>query len=121
MSDGVSLSASWTTRASGILVFQPSPTALASLRLWHGCVEKFGDHRGQPLGAVRERHMRRAGEHGKLGTRQTDEIAYYPAAEQAKHLDNMFRPHNIGVPDGDKLRGFDRLNGLARPPEGSLA
>jgi hypothetical protein len=52
-----------------ILVFQPPSTALALLCLWHGCVEKFGDHRGQPLGAVRERYMRRAGEYGKLGTR----------------------------------------------------
>src|SRR5712692_9488689 len=95
-----------------------SSTALASLCLWHGCVEKCGDHRGQPLGAVRERHMRRAGEHGKLGTRQTDEIAYYTAAEQAKHLDNMFRAHNIGVPDDEQGGRFDRLNGLARPAEG---
>src|SRR2546421_10674054 len=65
-----------------ILIFQPSSTALASLCLWHGCVEKFGDHRGQPLGAVGERHMRRAGEHGELGTLQTAQIAYYAAADQ---------------------------------------
>ena len=46
--------------------------------------------------------MRRAGEHGKLGTRQTDEIACYAASEQAKHLDNVLRAHNIGVPDDEQ-------------------
>src|SRR5216683_2736836 len=96
-----------------ILVFQPSSTARASLCLWHGCVEKFGDHRGQPLGAVRERHMRCTGKHGKLGTRQTDEITYYAAAEQAKHLYNVLRAHNIRVPDDEQSGRFDRLNGLA--------
>jgi len=50
--------------SGSLLVFQPSSTALASRCLWHRCVEKCGDHRDQPLGAVRERHMRRAGEHG---------------------------------------------------------
>src|SRR5712692_8021070 len=91
---------------------------LASLCLWYGCVEKFGDHRGQPFGAVRERHMRRAGEHGKLGTRQTDEIAYHAAIEQAKHLYHVLRAHNIGVPDDEQGGRFDRGNGLARPAEG---
>src|SRR5437899_8734861 len=87
-----------------MVTIQPSSTALASLCLWHGCVEKFGDHRGQPLGAVRERHMRCAGEHGKLGTRQADEIAYYTAAEQAKHLYNVLRAHDIGVPNRKSTR-----------------
>src|SRR5260221_2523768 len=96
---------------------QPSPPALASRRFWHGCVEKCGDHRGQPLGAVRERHMRCAGEHGQLGTRQTDEVTYYAAAEQAKHLDHVFRAHDIGVPNDEQGRRFDRGNGLARPAE----
>jgi hypothetical protein len=57
--------------------------------------------------------MRRAGEYGKLGTRQTDEIAYYTAAEQAKHLDNVLRAHDIGVSDDEQGGRFDRLNGLA--------
>ena len=92
---------------------QPSTTALASLCLWHRCIEKFGDHRGQPLVAVGERHMRRAWEHGKLGTRQTDEIAYHATAEQTKHLDNVFRPHDIGVSNDEQSGCFDRGNGLA--------
>src|SRR5260370_34048078 len=92
-----------------------SSTALASLCLWHGCVEKFGDHRGQPFGAVDERHMRRAGEHGKLGTRQTDEIADHAAAKQAKHLYNVLRAHDIGVPSEEQGGRFHRPNGLASP------
>src|SRR5579864_8432583 len=94
------------SRASAF-IFQPSSTALASLCLWHGCVEKCGDHRGQPLGAVRKRHMRRAWEHGKLGTRQTDEIAYYASAKQAKHLDHVLRAHGIGVPNDEQGGRFD--------------
>src|SRR6266566_6160391 len=101
-----------------ILVFQPASTALALLCLWHGCVEKCGDHRGQPLVAIRKRHMRCAWEHGKLGTRQADEIAYYAAAEQAKHLYNVLGAHDIGVPDDEQGGCFDRGNGLARPAEG---
>ena len=62
--------------------------------------------------------MRRAGEHGKLGTRQTNEIACYAAAEQAKHLDHVLRAHDIGVPNDEQGRRFDRLNGLARPAGG---
>ena len=57
--------------------------------------------------------MRRAREHGKLGRWQTNEIAYYAAAEQAKHLDHVLRAHNIGVPDDEQGGRFDRLNGLA--------
>jgi hypothetical protein len=56
--------------------------------------------------------MRRAGEHGKLGTWQTDEIAYYAAAEQAKHLHNVLRAHDIGVPNDEQGGRFDRLNSL---------
>ena len=99
------------------LVFQPLSTALESRRFWHGCVEKCGDHRGQPLGVVDERHMRRAGEHGKLGSRQTNKIADYAATEQAKHLNHVFRSHDIGVPNDEQGRCFDRGNDLARPTE----
>ncbi len=57
--------------------------------------------------------MRRAGEYGKLGTRQADEIADHAAAEQAKHLDHVLRAHDIGVANDEQGGRFDRLNGLA--------
>src|SRR6266480_2793722 len=63
--------------------------------------------------------VRRAGEHGKLGTRQTDEIAYAAAAEQAKHLYHVLRAHDIGVPDDEQGGCFDRGNCLTRPALGS--
>ena len=65
--------------------------------------------------------MRRAGEHGKLGTRQTDEIADHATAQQAKHLDHVLRAHDIGVPDDEQGGRFDRGNGLWRPAEGRAA
>src|SRR5579872_40797 len=58
--------------------------------------------------------MRRAGKHGELGAWQTGEITDDAAAEQAKHLDDVLRAHDVGVPNDEQGGRLERGNGLAR-------
>jgi hypothetical protein len=37
-----------------------------SLACWHGRLEKLADHRKQPIGALHQRNVRRAWQHGQL-------------------------------------------------------
>src|SRR5258706_5522789 len=63
----------------------------------HWRVEKFRDHREEPIRSGDQCDMRRAGQQGQPGARERDEIAGHSAAEQPEHLYDVLRTHDIGV------------------------
>src|SRR6266446_6308418 len=81
-------------------------------RRWR--VEKFRDHRDEPVRSGDECDMRRARQHGQPGPRERHEIAGHSAAEQPEHLDDVLRTHDIGVTDDEHRGSFDRSNLVLR-------
>src|SRR5919199_4000700 len=85
-------------------------TAGHSWGLRYRRVEELRDHRPQPAGAMHERHMRRAGQHGELCVREAGEIAGHTAAKQSKHLYRVLGAHDIGIPNHEQRGRLDRLD-----------
>lgn len=71
--------------------------AAAFLAVWHRCIEEFGEHRQQQVGARQDAmkgrglaHMRRGRQHRKRGARQTGQVAVPLAtAQQSEELHHV--------------------------------
>ena len=90
---------------------------LSGIGLGDGCIEEGCEHREQPVGAIENPYVGRAGKDGQLGGRKARDVAEHAAAAQSEHLDGVLGADAIGVPDDDQGGRGDRLDGFGGPGE----